>query len=146
MCGILFAMLLVLTSANQKMCDTYPEWHDWPKSKFVEEYDVTRGDMFLGKYGERQFKDLHTILTTAIMKFTKFVYERDYLGSNEPYDHGSFMMEVLSRNYSEELTEILDKNGEYLIVNVIMDEEIITSANHTEAEQRIWDFVRNTNI
>lgn len=128
------------------MSDTYPEWHDWPKSKFVEEYDATKGDMYFGYFCERQFKDLHTILTYAIMKFTKFVYEREYLDSNEPYDHGSFMMEVLIRNYSDELTEILDKNGEFLIVNVIMDEKIITSANHTEAEQRIWDFVRNPNI
>lgn len=128
------------------MSDTYPEWYDWPKSKFVEEYDATKADGVFGKYDKHQFKNLHTIFTYAIMKFIKFDYEREYLDSYGPYDHGSFMMEVLSRNYSDELTEILDKNGEYLIESVIMDEEIITSTNHTEAEQRIWDFVRNTNI
>jgi len=128
------------------MIDTYPEWNDWPKSKFVEEYDAKKGDGFFGNFNKRQFKDLHTIFTYAIMKFIKFEYEREYLDSYGPYTHSSFMMEVLSRNYSDELTEILDKNGEYLMVSVIMDEEIIKSANHTEAEQRIWDFVRSTTI
>lgn len=131
-----------------------PSWENWKPTTFLKRYDAEKSFIGFGFYEYNDeyvlVYDLHSIFTFAIMFFIKFDYEDEYrmsLFDGIGYNHEKFMLEVLSRNYSNTFTDILDKNGKTLIRmadgNRWQDMKTLKFNSHAEAEAHVWDFVRN---
>lgn len=123
------------SSSSHSVVHGIPNWSGLTKREIADNYNPKIGTTEFGWEFETH-DDFNSIVTYAIM--ANLVFDYSFVPYGETFNTSKWEFEILSRGYSEELTDILLKHGEYLINEAYVDHQSFLGGG---TEDSVWDFI-----